>query len=170
MDTFIQQIIQYHCPRWNELPQLDLYIDQVVLYLQAQLSLFDSDNTITPAMINNYVKQKIVMPPMKKKYAREHMAYFFIIFTMKRLMNISQLGTIIEGMKQLYSLEQIYDLFCEELEYALKSTFAPAKNPPRSFDADEKKEVSVLRSMTNTFAQMILTDQLVSQQQNKDGC
>lgn len=167
MKLFTQQMVQYHFPRWNELPQLELYIDQVVLYLQNYLSPFDPDNTVTPAMINNYVKQKIVVPPVRKKYGREHMAHFFVIFTMKRLMNISQLGEIIEHMKGLYQTEQAYDLFCDELEYALKSTFSPEHFPPRSYQKDGETEISVLRSMTVTFAHMVLTNRLVAMQKNK---
>lgn len=168
MDALIQEMIQYHCPRWKELPQLELYIDQVVLYLQDHLSLFDAESIVTPAMINNYVKQKIVMPPVRKKYAREHMAHLFIIFTMKRVTSIAQLGEIIEYMKGRYSLEQAYDLFCEELEYALKSAFAPEEFPPRFYQREEKAEVSILRSMTTTFAHMMLTNRLLAGQKETE--
>lgn len=162
MKELTEQMIQYHCPRWEELPQLDLYIDQVVIYLQELLSPFDKEGSVTPTMINNYVKQKIVSPPTKKKYSREHLACFFVIFTMKRLMNISTLGKIITRMRNVYQTENAYNLFCEEMEYALKSTFEPKKFPPRTYEKKEQPELSLLRSMTVTFAQMVLTDKLIS--------
>jgi len=155
-------MIQYRFPRWDELPQLDLYIDQVVIYLQDRLAPFDKEGSVTPTMINNYVKQKIVSPPTKKKYSREHLACFFVIFTMKRLMNISTLGTIITHMRTIYQTENAYNLFCEEMEYALKSTFEPKKFPPRAYDTSEQAELSLIRSMTATFAHMVLTDKLIS--------
>lgn len=160
-------MIQYHFPRWEELPQLELYIDQVVIYLQELLSPFDKEGSVTPTMINNYVKQKIVSPPTKKKYSREHLACFFVIFTMKRLMNISTLGTIITQMRAIYETEDAYNLFCEEMEYALKSTFEPKKFPPRTYQEKEQTELSLIRSMGITFAQMVLTDKLIAMQQEK---
>ena len=66
-----QNLINYHCPRWNELPEIELYIDQVICVLQNNLAIFlKEENTpvITPNMINNYVKQEVLMPPIKKKY------------------------------------------------------------------------------------------------------
>ena len=167
MKEVTKQMIQYHFPRWEELPQLELYIDQVVIYLQELLSPFDKEGSVTPTMINNYVKQKIVSPPTKKKYSREHLACFFVIFTMKRLMNISTLGTIITQMRAIYETEDAYNLFCEEMEYALKSTFEPKKFPPRTYQEKEQTELSLIRSMGITFAQMVLTDKLIAMQQEK---
>lgn len=170
MKEVTEQMIQYRFPRWEELPQLELYIDQVVLYLQELLSPFDKEGSVTPTMINNYVKQKIVSPPAKKKYSREHMACFFMIFTMKRLMNISALGAFITRMRNAYQMEHAYNLFCEEMEYALKSTFEPKKFPPRTYEKEEQTELSLLRSMTVTFAQMVLTDKLITfNQENEEG-
>ena len=69
-----QNLINYHCPRWNELPEIELYIDQVICVLQNNLAIFlKEENTpvITPNMINNYVKQEVLMPPIKKKYSND---------------------------------------------------------------------------------------------------
>lgn len=162
-----EQLTNMHFPRWEELPQLDLYIDQVVIYMQNLLSPFEKENPVTSTMINNYVKQKIVSPPVRKKYSREHLACFLVILTMKRLMNISALGIIIGNMKQTFGMENAYNLFCTEMEYALKSTFSPRAFPPHTYETTEQEELSLLRSMNVTFAQMILTDQLLSEQQNK---
>lgn len=47
-----------HCPKWNELPELDLYLDQVLLYVNelTTTSTFANDKGLTASMINNYVK------------------------------------------------------------------------------------------------------------------
>ena len=66
-----------HIPRWNELPKLDLYLDQLVTTLEKNLRFFigNKDETIiTKTMINNYVKQGLIKPPKKKKYNRLHIA------------------------------------------------------------------------------------------------
>ena len=75
----IEKIIKHHLPRWNELPEIDLYLDQVVNYLEKYLGILssnDDDKIITKTMINNYVKQGIMPAPEKKKYGKTHNMYF----------------------------------------------------------------------------------------------
>ena len=69
MDSTME-VLNFHCPRWKELPEIDLYMDQVVSILEKYLSVFmeyEGEKIITPTMINNYVKQKVVDPPIKKR-------------------------------------------------------------------------------------------------------
>ena len=64
-------------PRWEELPDMDLYMDQVVTLLNEYLKPFhakDQEKMVTSTMINNYVKHGIVSPPVKKKYTKNHVA------------------------------------------------------------------------------------------------
>ena len=71
-----EQASAFHCPRWEELPKLLLYMDQVILVLEETLSLFveEKENVVTSTMINNYVKHKVIPAPVKKKYEKEHLA------------------------------------------------------------------------------------------------
>ena len=75
MKVEAEELINYHCPRWNELPEIELYIDQVICVLQSNLSIFSKEENspvITPNMINNYVKQEVLKPPVKKKYNKSN--------------------------------------------------------------------------------------------------
>ena len=58
----------YTFPRWSDLPEIDLYMDQVITYINEKLkdTYFYDEKFITKAMINNYVKTGIVHPPVKK--------------------------------------------------------------------------------------------------------
>ena len=71
-----EKIADFHMPRWEELPEIDLYMDQVIAIAEKYLRPItaEGDNLLTQAMINNYVKNGIVPPPIKKRYGREHMA------------------------------------------------------------------------------------------------
>ena len=62
---------------WDQMPDIYLYMDQVVTCLQGMLKYYDIDPKsplITNSMINNYVKYGAVERPIKKKYSREHLA------------------------------------------------------------------------------------------------
>mgnify|MGYP000834552717 CR=1 FL=1 len=69
-----EEIKNFHLPRWSEIPNIDLYIDQVVTLLENYLSNYiksdneKDDNIVTKTMINNYVKHGVINPPVNKKY------------------------------------------------------------------------------------------------------
>lgn len=82
----------FHLPQWDELPDMDLYMDQVVMLLQRYLNFLPEDEhgnaAITASIINNYVRLKIMPAPVKKKYTRVHMAYLIMVCSLKQSVNI----------------------------------------------------------------------------------
>lgn len=94
-----QLLKEYHLPTWDELPTIDLYMDQVILLLTKYLEIFaavsNDDKIITPTMINNYVKQKTIPAPVKKRYSKMHLAYLIIICILKQTLSISTISKII---------------------------------------------------------------------------
>ena len=90
---------EYHLPTWDELPTIELYMDQVIILLSNYLGIFSAvsndDKIITPTMINNYVKQKIIPAPVKKKYSKMHLAYLIIVCILKQTLSISMISKII---------------------------------------------------------------------------
>ena len=160
-----EDLLKYHCPRFSELPEIELYIDQLVSILQKYLSIFSKDKevpVITPSMINNYVKQHIVAPPIKKKYNREHIAHFMVICILKKSMSISEIGESMKIMLKKYSVEDAYNMFCEELEKALRYTFKPEdKKQIETYNETDIREIATLRAMVMTFANSVLVDRLI---------
>ena len=128
-----QEIIsRIHIPRWNELPEIDLYLDQVVNYIEKHLGQYNvnkEDNIITKTMINNYVKLGIMPAPTKKKYNREHMAYLIVICILKQVYSISDIGKLISLTIQHFELSKAYNRFCANLEVSLKNVFTRKEFP-----------------------------------------
>ena len=83
LQAWCDQIAAFTFPRWQELPEIDLYMDQVVGYLSQKLAVFydtdDDRRSITATMINNYVKQKIIPPPVKKRYGRDAVSALMVL-------------------------------------------------------------------------------------------
>lgn len=125
-------IMKIHIPRWNELPEIDLYLDQVVNYLEkylAQYSVNKEDKIITKTMINNYVKQGIMPAPEKKKYSRAHIAYLMVICVLKQVYSISDIGKLISLTIQYFELSKAYNRFCANLEISVKNVFLKKEFP-----------------------------------------
>lgn len=128
-----EEIISYRCPRWNELPDIGLYIDQVISILEKNLRIFSSGSDqklITPTMINNYVKQKMIPAPINKRYDRRHVANLTAICMFKRFISLSDIRAIRERMLESFSTEDCYDLFCSEFERSLMSVFGISCDAP----------------------------------------
>ena len=149
------EIAKFHIPRWNELPTIDLYLDQLVCLLEQYLSNYiknddeKHDKIITKTMVNNYVKQKIVNPPVDKKYNREHIAYFFIVCILKQVYTINEIVELINLAIETAPPEKAYNHFCNELEKAIKLTFAGEEYPRKQLMT---KEIYILRNVVQSFA------------------
>lgn len=127
-----EMIMKIHLPRWNELPDLDLYLDQVVNYLErclGQYTVNKEDKIITKTMINNYVKQGIMPAPEKKKYNRSHIAYLIVICVLKQVYSISDIGKLISLTIQYFEISKAYNRFCANLEVSIKNVFSRKEFP-----------------------------------------
>ncbi len=107
-------------PKWGEIPEIELYMDQVVGFIEAKLQPLlppgAEEKPITASMINNYVKQKVLAPPVKKKYDRGHVARLLLIFLMKRVLSISEIRALLDYMARREDMSVAYDRFADELE------------------------------------------------------
>lgn len=110
-------------PRWEELPDIELYMDQVVALLDKHFARFpggEAGKLISPSIINNYVKMGAVPPTIKKRYSRTHLAYLMIICILKPVLPIAAIQGIIEAQLRSRALDEVYNHFCEEQESAAR--------------------------------------------------
>lgn len=120
--TWIEELEQYRLPRWEELPDIELYMDQVITLIERYLSplVGQSDSrVITSAMINNYVKLNVMPKPRKKKYERIHLSYLIVITILKQVLLIPEIKEGIFLQTEIDGMSTAYDSFCQELEDAL---------------------------------------------------
>ena len=119
--------LNFRLPRWNELPELELYLEQVVAVLKEYLEPFyiDKDEKIiTKTMINNYVKFGVIKPPINKKYNKSHIAYLIVVCLVKKLYSIQDIKALIRLALGVSRIESSYDMFCTMLEKHIECTFA----------------------------------------------
>lgn len=103
LNEWLQELTNFSLPKWRNLPDLDLYMDQVVTYLERELSpltVEEQEKMITTWMINNYVKGDLLSNPVKKKYSREHIAYLLAICSIKQILSISDIASLFNFQKQ----------------------------------------------------------------------
>lgn len=123
MQEIIESVEGFKLPRWEELPDFDLYMDQVLGFLERYMDTFGKDSKeklITNSMINNYVKLGLIKAPIKKKYNKSHVATLIIITILKRVLTITEIKDAIVGYNGEYGEAATYNMFCDEQEKALK--------------------------------------------------
>ncbi len=117
-----ESLRQYAPIPWAQIPDLGLYMDQVVTLIgRIYAPLFGDDvrRCLTPSMINNYVKAKLIPRPAGKKYGREQLALLIMIVTLKQSASMEAIGRML-ALKEGESVEQLYDAFCRRLSAALR--------------------------------------------------
>lgn len=117
---------KFHIPRWNELPNIDLYMDQVIAFIESELgefSLMVGLPALTKSMVNNYVKAKIIDPPVNKKYGRLSMAMIVVIYLLKSCYSTEEIRKLIELGLSLSGNEITYNRFCDAIENAMFAVF-----------------------------------------------
>ncbi len=93
--------------RVDEIPAIDLYMDQVLTFLGERLRRTarksDADRILTKTMVNNYVKNKVMIPPVKKKYGRDHILLLMVIYYMKSFLSIDDIRSIVGPVSDKYA-------------------------------------------------------------------
>lgn len=91
----------------EEIPKIDLYMDQVLTFMTERLKRTarksDADKLLTKTMINNYVKNKVMIPPVKKKYGRDHILLLMVIYYMKSFLSIDDIRKIVGPVSDKYA-------------------------------------------------------------------
>ena len=108
-----QKYMENYClPTWEELPDMELYMDQVVSLVNRYLDLIphDADNSVlTASTVNNYVRLRVMPPPERKRYGRRHLAYLIMICLMKQSLTLSEIQKVLlpdlpeEDIRQTYN-------------------------------------------------------------------
>ena len=92
--------------RPSEIPNIDLYMDQVTSFMNDHLQnsrRFEDDKILTKTMINNYAKNKLLPPPIKKRYSKEHLFVLVFIYYMKGFFSLSDIQTILKPVTDRFS-------------------------------------------------------------------
>ena len=138
----------------EEIPNIDLYMDQVTTFMEAQLAhskRYEDDKILTKTMINNYTKNNLLPPPVKKKYSRDHLYILAFIYYLKNLLSISDIQKLINPLTEncfdtdkTPDMEDIYrEVFnlCKSQAAALsRDTLEKARIAGKSFEYVEDEE------------------------------
>ena len=102
-------------PKWEEIPNIDLYLDQVLLYVNQVCAPVSSDSEkgLTASMVNNYVKHGYLTKPHKKKYQRQQIARLIAITTLKSVFSIQEIAQTLNTLHTETNSKELYNAFVD---------------------------------------------------------
>ena len=163
IDNFAQQNKTSGSIDIEDIPNIDLYMDQVTTFMDKALAKnkrYEDDKILTKTMINNYTKAKIFPAPIKKKYTRMHIMLLIMIYHLKAVLSIRDIGILFQPILSVKSVDEqekliqnIYNGFTklqlstqqnmQSTAEGIKDTAIPVKNIIEAYQ-DEKIEKILL--------------------------
>ena len=159
-DAFIdsaeaKRVRDFRLPRYQDLPAVALYRDQVITYIDQALEPLTQTvegRWLTPSMVNNYVKAKLVPAPEKKLYGTEHVARLIVVCIFKQVLPIAAIQRLFEIQRMTYTAERAYDYTATELEHALATAFSAGKPAMPDSATRTTRESLLVRNAVTAFA------------------
>lgn len=149
-DKIVETVRGFHLPRYEEIPNVGLYLEQVTKYISECYAPL-GNVTITGSMISNYVKRGLVKNPVKKQYDREQIAYLIFIAAAKNALSLDNIQILLDMQKQSFDAKAAYHYFCAELEAVIFDVFG-LKDAASPVDSDATDEKIMLRNIIITVA------------------
>ena len=190
LNSILESLDHVDYIRPEEIPNIDLYMDQVTTFMDEHFSStkrYSKDKILTKTMINNYTKNNLLPPSVKKKYSREHMLLLILIYYFKNILSIKDIETILEPLREKYfaadSTLQLSDIYREVCEME-KSRIEPMKASVReaygkaqsSFenvpDGEEKDELQLFTFLCSlsfdVYLKKMMIEKIIDELASKD--
>ena len=175
----------YRMPTWEEIPNFGLYMEQVIILMKEYLEYIPSgskeDQVITAAAVNNYVRNKVMPEPQKKKYYRIHIAYLIMICSLKQSLSIAMLQKLIPVNISEEEVQRIYcaytrqhaisaKFFLDEVHHLASPLLNDAKSQQAEANArDLITNIALISGFSKLLAERILrVDENASEGMNND--
>lgn len=121
LSTLQEGLKQARPVNWEDLPDITLYMDQLISYMPRQLTGFDQGEKLTSAMVNNYIKAGLVPRAEGKRYHRGHLAQLTAVCALKRVLALGEMDILLKSIN-IDTPEGQYENFCAQLDSALTAT------------------------------------------------
>lgn len=162
LEQKLRESIQgFRLPRYQEIPDVGLFLEQTVRLVNGYLRPLGGIE-LTPSMVSNYVKQKLLPPPVKKQYGREQLAYLIFMAAAKTVLPLEDIRLLFALQREHYEPETAYNYFCDEFENVLQFIFG-SKPALEQVGVSRSPVKALLRTMILTTAHRIRLDKFLEE-------
>jgi len=144
VNSLLQRLAKLNYIKPGDVPNIDLYMDQVTTFMDEHLSdvkRYEDDKILTKTMINNYTKNDLLPPPVKKKYSKEHIYVLTFIYYLKNILSISDIQKLLNPLTdKFFNKEELPDL-----EYIYSEIYNMEKAQIASLSKDVVERMQVAK-------------------------
>ena len=176
LNSILNSISRIDYIKTEEIPNIDLYMDQVTTFMEEHLAAskrHPEDKILTKTMINNYAKNRLLPPPTKKKYSKEHLLILTFIYYFKNILSINDIQVLLTPLTEKYFsqennvkltdiYEEIMNLELSQIEPLAKDVTRKFKKSQESFSDINREESEFLQKLA--FICMLSFDVYVKKQ------
>ena len=188
LQTILQSLEKVEYIKAEDIPNIDLYMDQVLTFMDRKLRSAvrpqTEDRVLTKTMINNYAKNDLLPPPVKKKYSKEHVLMLIFIYYYKGVIPMNEIQTLLQPITdhyfqngQAFDLESVYkevvSLEKEQLEDLKKDVVDKFRRAENSFTETSGEEREFLQKFAlicllsfDVYMKKMIVEQLVAELAN----
>ncbi len=145
LNSILASISRIDYIKTEEIPNIDLYMDQVTTFMEEHLAAskrHSEDKILTKTMINNYAKNHLLPPPVKKKYSREHLLILTFIYYFKNILSINDIQVLLAPLTEKYFSQedgiQLTDIYEDIMNLELSQIEPLAKDVTRKFNKSQE--------------------------------
>ena len=145
LNEILHQLAEIDCIHPEDIPNIDLYMDQVLTFLDQELGTVreaTEDKAMTKTMINNYTKNQILPSPEKKKYSRDHMLNLIFIYYLKNFLSMKDIKNILDPINERYFGAKeglgFYDIYSAMVGYESKVATDVTKDIIRKYNISKE--------------------------------
>ena len=152
INSILESVSRIDYIKPEDIPNIDLYMDQVTTFMEEQLvssKRYADDKILTKTMINNYAKNKLLPPPEKKRYSKEHVLMLIFIYYFKNILSINDIQTLLTPIAQkyfksmtekdmTYIYNEVFSMEKEQIESLKKDLLRKYKTAQDTFGQDQR--------------------------------
>ena len=145
LNSILNSISRIDYIKTEEIPNIDLYMDQVTTFMEEHLAAskrHPEDKILTKTMINNYAKNRLLPPPTKKKYSKEHLLILTFIYYFKNILSIIDIQVLLTPLTEKYFSQEndvkLTDIYEEIMNLELSQIEPLAKDVTRKFKKSQE--------------------------------
>ena len=189
LNDILRQLAEIDYVHPEDIPNIDLYMDQVLTFLNQDLGTVrevNEDKAMTKTMINNYTKNQILPPPEKKKYSREHMLNLIFIYYFKNFLGLKDIKSILDPINAKYYGDSegvdFFDIYCNMVGYehtvakeVTKDIIKKYNFSRAVFEEEDEESKDILQDFTficllsfDVFVKKMMIEQYISDRRKEE--
>lgn len=178
LNSILSSISRIDYIRPKDIPNIELYMDQVTTFMERELQStkrYEGDKILTKTMINNYAKNNLLPPPVKKKYSKEHVLIMIFIYYFKNFLSIKDIETMLAPLTEKYfnngqdfNITSIYEEVCEleksritEFEKELIRSYNSAQRCFENAPEEDREDLQLFAFICNLSFDIYVKKQIV---------